>query len=276
MNHTEIASPRVFEQALAEYRQKWPRDGYYDAAPRFVETYKLFSSYYQGGKVLDVGGWPGDLACTLATLKVAVVALDKSIRRPTAKVLDATTGKQTLQGTTTLAEKCLQYGVSTLECNIEREPIPLPDGSVSFILFTEVIEHLRVGLLHALREIRRVLDPEGRMLLTTPNLLSLRNRISFLLGKAKYDTLEMPYAALEAEERIGHNGHFRIFSMPELNDLLAHTGFRVLYQGYRQLMPVADGKLPWSFYRLRHGLKDRLVRFIKPLGNTIFLVLTRD
>src|SRR5262249_42153839 len=152
---------------------------------------------------------------------------------------------------TTLADKLGMYGAGTIQCDVEREAIPLGDGSIDFIVFTEVIEHLRVGLLHTLRELHRVLKPSGRLLLTTPNLLSLRNRISFLLGQAQYDTLQMPYEALAAEERIGHGGHFRVFSMPELTDLLERSGFQILYRGYRQLVSVDGESRPWSLYGAR-------------------------
>jgi SAM-dependent methyltransferase len=265
----------AFREALQEYRKKWSKDdGYYNVQQRFVQTYALLRSFYTGGQVLDVGGWPGDFACTLAMLRFDVLLLDKDPTRPTAKRLQET-GEYALGGGTTLVDKCKFHGVKALTCDIERERLPLPDAAAPYIVFTEVIEHLYVGLLHTLRELHRVLQPGGRLLLSTPNLLSLRNRLSFLAGTACYDTLAMPYDALAAAERIGHSGHFRVFSMPELVDLLHKTGFQVLYQTYQQI-PWADmEKPPLSLYSIKEGGWNWFCRMFKSLGNTLFLVVTR-
>lgn len=47
------------------------------------------------------------------------------------------------------------------------EGIPLEDASVDLVLFTEVLEHIKEPD-HALREINRVLKPEGKLIMTTP------------------------------------------------------------------------------------------------------------
>ena len=232
----------AFAEALAAYRKRWPQDGYFNYQARFVETYQLLRTHFTGGKIVDVGGWPGDFSCALASMDLEVLLLDKHVSRPIAKRQDPTTGEWHLAGGTTLQDRCREYGVQSLECDIERQSIPLDDHSVDIIVFTEVIEHLRVGLLPALRELHRILRPGGKLILSTPNLLSLQNRLCFLLGRTDYDTLEMPFASLAAEERIGHSGHFRVFSMPELTDLLSHTGFQIVSRCYRQLGPSAEQK----------------------------------
>lgn len=278
MLQPQKSTPTVeaFRQALHDYREKWPKDdGYYGTQQRFLETYALLRSFYSGGLVVDVGGWPGDFACTLAMLRFDVLLLDKDPTRSTAKHRQETNGEYGLGSGTPLVDKCNFHGVRAMQCDIERERLPLPDSSVPYLVFTEVIEHLHVGLLHTLRELHRVLQPGGRLLLSTPNLLSLRNRLSFLAGLARYDTLAMPYDALAAEERIGHSGHFRVFSMPELMDLLQKTGFQVLSGTYQQI-PWADmDKQPLSLYALKEGGWNLFCRLFKPLGNTLFLVVTR-
>lgn len=50
----------------------------------------------------------------------------------------------------------------------DAEDIPLPDGSVHFVTMVNVVEHLR-DPERVFRECKRVLKPEGSLLLTAPN-----------------------------------------------------------------------------------------------------------
>jgi SAM-dependent methyltransferase len=269
-------SDQELRAAVKQYRQLWPDDGYFYAEERYVKTFRLLKTYYQGGRLADVGGWPGFFACTLSLLKLPVVLVDKDLTRPTTKVRDDASGDYVLTGTTTLLDKCRRHGVEPVPCDVEREQIPLADHSVDFVTFTEVIEHLRVGPLFALKELRRILRPGGHLLLSTPNLLSVRNRWSFLTGRADYDTMDLPFDALRMEERIGHPGHFRIYSLPELVDLLTRSGFRVLHYEYHDVPWGVPGRIPWTRYGMRLRLEKTLSRIFRPLRNTIMLVAARD
>lgn len=270
-----LPSENEFRAALNAYREKWPGDGYRGTSYRYIETYKYIRRHYVGGTVVDIGSWPGDLVFTLASLSIPVIAVDKDVSRSTSKEFDAGTGKYRLGTGATLQGKCDHYGLRAVQCDIERERLGLDDGSIDFMLATEVLEHLRVGLLHALAEMRRVLKPGGKLLITTPNLLSVRNRVSFFSGRVDYDTLEMPYDALAAEARIGHGGHFRVFSMTELVDLLERSDFEIVTQGYHQLPAENDRKMPRSIYDLRVRTCEILGRAIRPLGNALFVVAAR-
>jgi hypothetical protein len=127
----------------------------------------------------------------------------------------------------------------------------------------------------ALRELRRALKRGGTLVVTTPNLLTLQNRFSFLTGGAQYDTLEMPYDALEVEQRIGHAGTCRVFSMPELVDLLERTDFHICYHGYMQISFAGEVESV-SVYALRGKVFNFVAKCIPQVRNQLLIVASRN
>ena len=61
------------------------------------------------------------------------------------------------------------------------QPFPLPEGKYDFISCIEGIEHLE-DQFQFVRECYRVLRPEGRLILSTPNILNLASRLKFLFS----------------------------------------------------------------------------------------------
>ncbi len=59
------------------------------------------------------------------------------------------------------------------------------DEIYDIVIFTEIAEHLdHSTLLNLLISIRKKMQKDGILIITTPNLISLQNRINFLLGNA--------------------------------------------------------------------------------------------
>ena len=75
----------------------------------------------------------------------------------------------------------------TFECTLdlfdaEKDPYPYADESFSTVLCCELLEHLYEDPMHMMGEINRILKPGGHLVLSTPNICSLRSVGAVLLG----------------------------------------------------------------------------------------------
>jgi glycosyltransferase involved in cell wall biosynthesis/SAM-dependent methyltransferase len=66
--------------------------------------------------------------------------------------------------------------------NAEKDPFPYPDGHFATVLCCELLEHLSEDPMHMMSEINRILRPGGSLVLTTPNICSLRAVAAILQG----------------------------------------------------------------------------------------------
>jgi SAM-dependent methyltransferase len=65
-------------------------------------------------------------------------------------------------------ELCRQRGLDVRLANLDTDGLPLPEGAIDIVFATEVFEHFARPQF-VLEEIRRVLAPRGRVLISTPN-----------------------------------------------------------------------------------------------------------
>jgi len=93
--------------------------------------------------------------------------------------------------------------------------LPYEDGYFDFVFAGEIIEHL-LDTKSFLNEINRVLKPSGYLVITTPNLARVDDRIKFLFGKTpRHATPIHPYLYL----------HIRPFTFDSLKKVLKLCGF---------------------------------------------------
>ena len=140
--------------------------------------------------------------------------------------------------------------------NVEIEPFPYETGAFEFVLCCEILEHLTVNPRHCLREIRRVLRPNGRLLLTTPNVLACQNFLKLAIGRNIYDA----YSGYGAYGR-----HNREYAPQEVKRLLAHCGFVVETLRIKDIQPHAKW-LVRLLKRLRPAWRDNLFVLARASG----------
>jgi SAM-dependent methyltransferase len=119
----------------------------------------------------------------------------------------------------------LARGTFTVDVDLfdaEFDRFPYPDGYFSLILCCEMLEHLISDPIRMLGEIRRCLEPGGRLLLSTPNCASLASIASALEGIAN-PQIFAKYSIGKPEDR----PHVREYTAVEVGMLLKAAGFEV-------------------------------------------------
>jgi glycosyltransferase involved in cell wall biosynthesis/predicted SAM-dependent methyltransferase len=117
----------------------------------------------------------------------------------------------------------------TFECvidlfNAEKDSFPYDDEYFSTVLCCELIEHLFEDPMHMMAEINRILRPGGHLVLTTPNIVSLRAIAGVLQG---YQPGLFPAYIRPREGGRVDARHNREYTPREVSDLLVNSGFEV-------------------------------------------------
>jgi SAM-dependent methyltransferase len=158
-------------------------------------------------------------------------------------------------------------GLNVVKCNIETERLPFADASFDAAIFNELFEHLRINPIHTLRELLRVIKPNGTVTLSTPNLKSLGGMRNFLFADKAYSCSPDIYAEYKKLEDVGHMGHVREYTPTEVVEFLQRIGFEVttiVFRGeYESLLPRTLIKLvprlsPFVSYMARKPAKATL------------------
>jgi glycosyltransferase involved in cell wall biosynthesis/SAM-dependent methyltransferase len=130
----------------------------------------------------------------------------------------------------------------------ERDRFPYPDEFFTTVLCCELVEHLSEDPLHALAEINRILKPGGHLVLTTPNLASLRALSAILQG---FHPGFFPHYLRPAADGAAEARHSREYTPREIQDLLAGGGFQVTLLETGPFREKPEPELAW----VRHLLE---------------------
>lgn len=106
----------------------------------------------------------------------------------------------------------------------ERDRFPYPDASFATVLCCELVEHLPTDPMHMMSEIHRILRPGGHLVLTTPNVASLRAVAGILQGfhPMLFPAYIKPNPGGDPDPR-----HAREYTPREMQALFENSGFEV-------------------------------------------------
>ncbi|MFA5362965.1 MAG: class I SAM-dependent methyltransferase [Candidatus Omnitrophota bacterium] len=165
------------------------------------------------GKVLDIGCGDGDYSRRLKDMGFDIIAGD-------------------------MDEKRFRYHgeIPFKYCDITKS-LPFPDNYFDHVLLMEVVEHLR-NPYTVLAELARIIKPRGFLVLSTPNILSLKSRFRYLF-EGSYDYFrEPPLDQVKNSREVIFNLHLVPYRYHELEYLLNESRLRVegvytsQYEGY--------------------------------------------
>lgn len=149
-----------------------------------------------GETVLDVGCGPGYLAEHLAKQKKCiVVGVEQDAR---------------------LAEIAKKVCSRVYEVNLETEGLSNIQGKFTAIFFGDVIEHVR-NAPELLRQASGLLESGGRIIVSTPNFVHVKNRARVLFGRFEY-----------RDAGLLDRTHVHFYTKKTLYELLDEAGYRVV------------------------------------------------
>ncbi len=207
-----LAAGELAQQEVDVDLQPWLRNYFRNHFERLLRDTELcFSLTGANSKLLDLGSAPFFTTMALQSLGCDVVGVDLAPER---------------------FERLLETAdLRVKRCNLEAEPLPFENDTFDLILFSEVLEHLRIDLIGTVAEIHRVLRPAGYLLCSTPNLFEFR-KILRLLIKRRTSNIYSEYNKLRT---LGHMGHVTEYTAPDVIDFMTRMGFRCEKTIYRGL-----------------------------------------
>lgn len=175
-----------------------------------IRTVMRLLRAYKGKRLLDVGCTDGFLSERFRKLGLYVVGVDASesaVEKARARCDEAHVG------------------------DLDRLPLPLPDGVVDGVFAGEVLEHI-FRTEEFLEEMHRLTTPGGFMVLTTPNLACWANRVSLLAGYQPFFT-EIGTRPSNCGHPFRGNtlypaGHIRVMTASALRELLGRCGWELV------------------------------------------------
>jgi len=214
-----------------------------------------------GREVIDIGAGGGIVSICLSRLGCHVTAVDSFAEY--ARNLQNAAGSSE-----DIVDWLQENRIAVVIQDIVRQDLRVPDASYDLAIFSEVVEHFSCSPRFTLAQIYRILRPGGYLLLTTPNLATLGNRLSVLAGGSNHASLR------EWHFSEPHFSHVHEYTLDEVKLMLEWVRSRVVQTKFpdkdraRELMgPTRPG---WK--KLGYGVYLALTRLFPSLRYLMFVI----
>ncbi|MEO8099313.1 MAG: methyltransferase domain-containing protein [Acidobacteriota bacterium] len=165
---------------------------------------------------------------------------------------------------TAVSETGEEFACEIDHFDAEKNRFPYEDESFSTVLCCELIEHLPTDPMHMMGEINRILRPGGHLVLTTPNVASLRAVAGILQG---FHPMLFPAYIKPNPEGDPDPRHAREYTPREMQQLFENAGFEVTLLETGPFLDIPTPELGW----VQH-LLDRYILTTDHRGDGIYIV----
>src|SRR3989339_108074 len=229
---------------------------------RYLHTLDIITSQgdWQGKNILDIGTGIGLTPLALKQLGIACHGLDYYVFPENDNTMFGIDEINELE-TIWAKEELTIHNLDFLNCS----PSDLPQ-KFDIIIAEAIIEHLPDPRLF-LERCATLLNKEGLLLISTPNLATLLKRLRFVIGRS-------PLWPLPDFFRAGKNftGHWREYTLPELVYMCEASGFTVILK--QNINLLARFKF-WSAWRKNLRALITKLSFFLPGSREMNYVLCR-
>lgn len=195
-------------------------------------AHQLMKRYCQGaGRVLDVGCSAGSLGRELAAQGAVVDGIDNDEEA---------------------ASEARRWYRRVLVGDLDTMVLDLEAGAYDAVVCADVIEHLR-DAERLLGRLRPLLEPDGMLLVSTPNIANWSMRLLHLGGRWDY-----------RERGIMDRTHVRLFTLRTLKALLRDSGYRVRTVDVTVPLPLLRREPfnRWAHWMGRHWKRMLAYQFV--------------
>ena len=203
--------------ALLKERLRKHPEKYYADEGIFTTVLKMLYPKPRGS-VLDVGAGEGVLTHHIRQAGFAVEACD-------------------------INPSEMKFNIRCKKVDVNKEKLPYGRNAFDYVICTEVIEHLE-NPWQLTREISRVLKKGGILILSTPHLISLIQRVYFFFT-GHFLHFKRPFP---------QGGHITPVSLHILNELLHRVGLKITNitydRGWLPLLRITLPRWAWCGYSL--------------------------
>jgi SAM-dependent methyltransferase len=156
----------------------------------------------------------------------------------------------------------IQQEIPVRPCDLHGDPLPFEKETFDTLIALEIVEHLYISPRALFSKALPVMTLGGRLVVTTPNLLSLRK--VFILLKGMNPAAPFPDDVLSVDGTMNDpRVHPREYNQKEIRKSLVASGFKIV--SMRTVVDVAFSKVSFrsgimrTLMRLTPGRGDRIV-----------------